>query len=248
MKLNKKQLNKALKKFIAKMITRINNDIPVTKYQYQKFRELVEAGAKCKISNELVEAIFSHKFTRSCEASKDYRCGGEKAGYENVKYQLGDKKTAFNRLKEKRPGLYKDGIKIVKVYLEESFKNCKMAYQLAPVIHRRNDTGHYSWGNIQILPRNQHDELAMQKQTLVNFSKDGFEVELIKSMRALSQTLGISAETIKKHQGEIVTLNNGDKITWHKEMKVKMTKPLFKRKIAKYKELVDFYETRTGFD
>lgn len=34
----------------------------------------------------------------------------------------------------------------------------------APILHRKSDSGHYAWDNIEIMTRKKHDELTKQER------------------------------------------------------------------------------------
>jgi hypothetical protein len=194
-KAEQRKLNQQLDEMVTVFIERSQKSA-LNEHNFEKVRNLINEGAKCKITNEFVETLFNHKFLKSCKNAKMRTEEREDYKRKNVQYLLGDRDTAFQRLKEERPDLYKEGFQIVKDYLEESMKNGKMAYWKALSIHRTNDSGNYDWENIQFLPVKQHQELTSKPQQVITFRDNSIQFSSFPSIRALAEHLQVSEKTI----------------------------------------------------
>ncbi len=186
----KMELNKKLKELVQTM-NRISKEQVMSRYYYDKFADLIENGATCKITKRLTESIFIYKFRESCRLAEEERCQKRK-GYEHVEYLLGDRNTAYKRLKKFRPDLYQAGIQIVKDYLEESIKAGRMASWKALSIHRKMDSGNYEWENIDFLPVDEHRKLTSKPQHLIKFTNKGIELMDFPNIRTMAEHLKVS--------------------------------------------------------
>lgn len=106
----------------------------------------------------LVMKLFYFKFEGSCSNAKYVRCG-KKKGYENVEFQLGGWSILIRNLKKNRPDILEKGINIIETYIRNEFNK-----DYAPILHRKNDKGHYAWDNIEIMTRKAHDELTKMER------------------------------------------------------------------------------------
>ncbi len=190
----KMELNKKLKELVQ-TINKISKDQIISQHYYDKVSDLIEKGATCKITKRLAESIFKYKFRMSCRLAEEERCQKRK-GYEHVEYLLGDRNTAYKRLKKYRPDLYQAGIEIVKAYLEESVKVGRMAQWKALCIHRKNDSGNYDWENIEFLPVEKHRALTSKPQHLIKFTDKGIELMDFPSIRSMADHLKVNDKFI----------------------------------------------------
>jgi hypothetical protein len=228
-----RKLNKQLRGVVKVFIEKSEQGL-INQHYFEKVRDLINQGAKCRISKEFVEYMFRYKFIDSCRHANDHRCG-IKPSYKHVKYCLGDKETAFERLKENRNDLYKSGLEIVKKFLEDSMKIGAMSFPFAPVIHRMNDEGDYDWDNIQILPRYEHMKLTKKQHYLIKFSNTGINIFKL-CTRSLIQKANISEFEISNYTGKTTVLDNHEKTILFDNKTLKDIKRPIKEKLKEYKK------------
>jgi len=211
---------------------------------------LIEAGAKCEVTDKLAEAVFCFKFRNSCVYAKTKRAG-IKAGYEGIEYKLGKYSLAPTKLKQLKPKVYEEGIRIVKTYLEKSMAQGKITDKDAPVMHRLNDKCHYEWSNINVMSRKEHDELTSFPMLLTYFDKDDqhFVVRNFKSIRSLANELNQNRSNITNYEGTIASDPvSKERFMWqrNKKQRVQLTKKDFMKKLRHYEELLDNYGKKEG--
>lgn len=136
-------------------------NVSIDKFFYRVIRKIFQSDSGIRLDDlektarrRLITKLFYFKFESSCSNAKYVRCE-KKKGYENVKFLLGDWKSIIRNLNKYRPDLVETGISICEKYIRNGFDK-----DYAPVVHRKADSGHYVWDNIEILTRKEHDELT----------------------------------------------------------------------------------------
>lgn len=146
--------------------------VSMTKWRYTMIKNIFQSNSgislddlKPRAIKQLVTKLFYFKFEGSCSNAKYVRCGRKK-GYENIEFLLGNWSSLIRKLKQNRPDLMETGISICEKYIRNGFNNDD-----APVIHRKSDSGHYDWNNIEIMTRKEHDELTkLERQKKKEFA------------------------------------------------------------------------------
>jgi hypothetical protein len=243
-----KTQEKAMQNLVYTIIER-QHFMGMTQKQYELLRDLVSIGVKIPAEHkrEVARLLFKYKFYFSCSNAKHNRAEGQKKGYENVRYLLGELREVNANQEKYRPDLTPKGTDIAEQYIDSG-----MNPDFAPTIHRlKGEDSDYVWNNIDIIPKWKHDEIDKAKMQGVLIMRDTGEkyevigLDVVESKKEFAKKIGVNENVIYNAKpGQVIKINN---IILHFQDVIKMppqewTKDELLEKLERYSYLKDKYK------
>jgi len=130
---------------------------------------------------------------------------GERKGYENIEFLLEKKQSkALIQLINEEPSFWNEWKAQQKIYEESGFEEDQR-----PSLHRRDPKGHYSLGNLAVIPYGKHLQENAVSTALVTFENGNLGIQMSDTIKTFSDALGASYKQLKDIEGQGIELSNG---------------------------------------